>query len=92
MGPLSISLSTKFQVNHLWILAFFKSDLMFIHNFLFSLFIFGGAGLVSRNKYHYGFFSASIKLPSGLTSGVVVAFYVSLFFFIVLCLAYLFGA
>lgn len=36
-----------------------------------------GAGLVSRNKYHYGFFSASIKLPSGLTSGVVVAFYLS---------------
>ncbi|XP_038892286.1 probable xyloglucan endotransglucosylase/hydrolase protein 33 isoform X2 [Benincasa hispida] len=36
-----------------------------------------GAGLVSRNKYHYGFFSASIKLPAGLTSGVVVAFYLS---------------
>lgn len=36
-----------------------------------------GAGLVSRNKYYYGFFSAAIKLPSGLSSGVVVAFYLS---------------
>ncbi|KAJ7953637.1 Xyloglucan endotransglucosylase/hydrolase [Quillaja saponaria] len=36
-----------------------------------------GAGLVSQNKYYYGFFSAAIKLPSGLSSGVVVAFYLS---------------
>ncbi|XP_021300038.1 probable xyloglucan endotransglucosylase/hydrolase protein 33 [Herrania umbratica] len=36
-----------------------------------------GSGLVSRNKYYYGFFSATIKLPAGLTSGVVVAFYLS---------------
>ncbi|XP_059649004.1 probable xyloglucan endotransglucosylase/hydrolase protein 33 [Cornus florida] len=36
-----------------------------------------GSGLVSRNKYHHGFFSAAIKLPSGFTSGVVVAFYLS---------------
>ncbi|OMO78197.1 Glycoside hydrolase, family 16 [Corchorus capsularis] len=36
-----------------------------------------GSGLVSKNKYHYGFFSAAIKLPAGLTSGVVVAFYLS---------------
>ncbi|KAH0991645.1 hypothetical protein GBA52_003128 [Prunus armeniaca] len=36
-----------------------------------------GSGLVSVNKYHYGFFSAAIKLPAGLTSGVVVAFYLS---------------
>ncbi|KAL3572272.1 hypothetical protein D5086_026176 [Populus alba] len=34
-----------------------------------------GSGLVSRNKYYYGFFSAAIKLPSGLSPGVVVAFY-----------------
>ncbi|KAK6277081.1 hypothetical protein POUND7_017404, partial [Theobroma cacao] len=34
-----------------------------------------GSGLVSRRKYYYGFFSAAIKLPAGLTSGVVVAFY-----------------
>lgn len=40
---------------------------------------FKGAGLVSKNKYYYGFFSAAIKLPSGLSSGVVVAFYVSSF-------------
>ncbi|KAK6257790.1 hypothetical protein QUC31_001249 [Theobroma cacao] len=36
-----------------------------------------GSGLVSRRKYYYGFFSAAIKLPAGLTSGVVVAFYLS---------------
>ncbi|XAR65055.1 Xyloglucan:xyloglucosyl transferase, partial [Bertholletia excelsa] len=36
-----------------------------------------GSGLVSYNKYNYGFFSAGIKLPSGFTSGVVVAFYLS---------------
>lgn len=36
-----------------------------------------GSGLVSRSKYHYGFFSAAVKLPAGLSSGVVVAFYVS---------------
>ncbi|KAL4639132.1 hypothetical protein ACB092_03G195800 [Castanea dentata] len=36
-----------------------------------------GAGLVSKNKYYYGFFSAAIKLPSGFSSGVVVAFYLS---------------
>ncbi|KAJ8759002.1 hypothetical protein K2173_003240 [Erythroxylum novogranatense] len=36
-----------------------------------------GSGLASRSKYYYGFFSAAIKLPVGLTSGVVVAFYLS---------------
>ncbi|RVW47281.1 putative xyloglucan endotransglucosylase/hydrolase protein 33 [Vitis vinifera] len=36
-----------------------------------------GSGLVSQSKYYYGFFSAAIKLPSGYTSGVVVAFYMS---------------
>lgn len=36
-----------------------------------------GSGLVSRNKYYHGFFSAAIKLPSGLSSGVVLAFYLS---------------
>ncbi|KAK9277744.1 hypothetical protein L1049_007291 [Liquidambar formosana] len=36
-----------------------------------------GSGLVSQNKYHYGFFSAAIKLPAGFSSGVVVAFYMS---------------
>ncbi|PON98932.1 Xyloglucan endotransglucosylase/hydrolase [Trema orientale] len=36
-----------------------------------------GSGLASKNKYYYGFFSAAIKLPSGLSSGVVVAFYLS---------------
>ncbi|XP_004297640.1 PREDICTED: probable xyloglucan endotransglucosylase/hydrolase protein 33 [Fragaria vesca subsp. vesca] len=36
-----------------------------------------GSGLASVNKYHYGFFSAAIKLPPGDSSGVVVAFYLS---------------
>lgn len=36
-----------------------------------------GSGLVSKNKYYFGFFSAAIKLPSGLSPGVVVAFYLS---------------
>ncbi|KAG4162693.1 hypothetical protein ERO13_D01G130100v2 [Gossypium hirsutum] len=36
-----------------------------------------GSGLASWNKYNYRFFSAAIKLPAGLTSGVVVAFYLS---------------
>ncbi|KAL3654074.1 hypothetical protein CASFOL_003755 [Castilleja foliolosa] len=31
-----------------------------------------GSGLVSKNKYYYGFFNAAIKLPAGFTSGVVV--------------------
>ncbi|KAI3452746.1 hypothetical protein Pfo_009409, partial [Paulownia fortunei] len=34
-----------------------------------------GSGLVSKNKYYYGFFNAAIKLPAGFTSGVVVAYY-----------------
>ncbi|CAI0386403.1 unnamed protein product [Linum tenue] len=42
-----------------------------------SSIIFAGAGLASKNKYYYGFFSAAIKLPSGLSPGVVVAFYLS---------------
>ncbi|XP_027347546.1 probable xyloglucan endotransglucosylase/hydrolase protein 33 isoform X2 [Abrus precatorius] len=36
-----------------------------------------GSGLASQSRYYYGFFSAAIKLPSGLSSGVVVAFYLS---------------
>ncbi|QCD82270.1 xyloglucan:xyloglucosyl transferase [Vigna unguiculata] len=36
-----------------------------------------GSGLVSQRRYNYGFFSAAIKLPSGLSPGVVVAFYLS---------------
>ncbi|CAI9756271.1 unnamed protein product [Fraxinus pennsylvanica] len=36
-----------------------------------------GSGLMSKNKYKYGFFSAAMKLPAGFTSGVVVAFYLS---------------
>nr|GLL49905.1 probable xyloglucan endotransglucosylase/hydrolase protein 33 [Ipomoea trifida] len=36
-----------------------------------------GSGLVSKDRYYYGFFNAALKLPAGFTSGVVVAFYMS---------------
>ncbi|KAL6906314.1 hypothetical protein ACP4OV_003915 [Aristida adscensionis] len=36
-----------------------------------------GSGFVSKSAYHYGYFSASIKLPDDYTAGVVVAFYLS---------------
>ncbi|GJW23314.1 probable xyloglucan endotransglucosylase/hydrolase protein 33, partial [Tanacetum coccineum] len=36
-----------------------------------------GSGLISKNRYYHGFFSAAIKLPAGFTSGVVLAFYMS---------------
>ncbi|XP_077237782.1 putative xyloglucan endotransglucosylase/hydrolase protein 30 [Tasmannia lanceolata] len=36
-----------------------------------------GSGFISSNQYQHGFFSASIKLPSDYTAGVVVAFYTS---------------
>ncbi|XP_076927614.1 putative xyloglucan endotransglucosylase/hydrolase protein 33 [Bidens hawaiensis] len=36
-----------------------------------------GSGLVSKQRYYHGFFSAAIKLPAGFTSGEVLAFYVS---------------
>ncbi|KAL8249919.1 hypothetical protein R6Q59_006787 [Mikania micrantha] len=36
-----------------------------------------GSGLVSKDRYHYGFFSVAIKLPMGDTSGLVLAFYMS---------------
>ncbi|KAG1362006.1 Xyloglucan endotransglucosylase/hydrolase [Cocos nucifera] len=38
---------------------------------------YSGAGFISSDLYHHGFFSASIKLPSDYTAGVVVAFYTS---------------
>ncbi|KAJ4776831.1 Xyloglucan endotransglucosylase/hydrolase [Rhynchospora pubera] len=36
-----------------------------------------GSGFISSDMYQYGLFSASIKLPSDYTAGVVVAFYTS---------------
>ncbi|CAD5196610.1 unnamed protein product [Musa acuminata subsp. malaccensis] len=42
-----------------------------------SLNRYSGSGFVSNDMYHHGFFSASIKLPSDYTAGVVVAFYTS---------------
>lgn len=49
-----------------------------MRKFIYSVDLFAGAGLVSKNTYHYGFFSARLKLPAGFASGVVVAFYVSM--------------
>lgn len=36
-----------------------------------------GSGLATKNKFYHGFFNAALKLPSGFTSGVVIAFYLS---------------
>jgi len=47
----------------------------FVHLFIKCVLL--GSGLVSQSRYSYGFFSAAIKLPTGLSPGVVVAFYVS---------------
>ncbi|KAI0489230.1 hypothetical protein KFK09_029072 [Dendrobium nobile] len=38
---------------------------------------YSGSGFISSDIYYHGFFSASIKLPSDYTAGVVVAFYMS---------------
>ncbi|XP_039122455.1 probable xyloglucan endotransglucosylase/hydrolase protein 30 [Dioscorea cayenensis subsp. rotundata] len=38
---------------------------------------YSGSGFISSDLYQYGLFSASIKLPSDYTAGVVVAFYTS---------------
>ncbi|XP_074582984.1 putative xyloglucan endotransglucosylase/hydrolase protein 30 [Curcuma longa] len=38
---------------------------------------YSGSGFISSDLYHHGFFSASIRLPSDYTAGVVVAFYTS---------------
>lgn len=46
--------------------------------------MFVGSGFVSQDVYLHGFFSASIKLPSDYTAGVVVAFYVSILFYLLL--------
>ncbi|CAL9066496.1 unnamed protein product, partial [Musa banksii] len=42
-----------------------------------SLNRYSGSGFISSDLYDHGFFSASIKLPSDYTAGVVVAFYTS---------------
>ncbi|KAL7111160.1 hypothetical protein ACP275_05G070400 [Erythranthe tilingii] len=39
-----------------------------------------GSGIISSDYYMYGFFSASIKMPSRYTAGIVVAFYMCIFF------------
>ncbi|KAL6909356.1 hypothetical protein ACP4OV_001637 [Aristida adscensionis] len=36
-----------------------------------------GAGFISSDYYHHGFFSAAVRLPADHTAGVVVAFYLS---------------
>ncbi|GER43679.1 xyloglucan endotransglucosylase/hydrolase 14 [Striga asiatica] len=38
---------------------------------------FSGSGIISSDYYNYGFFSASIKMPSEHTAGICVAFYTS---------------
>lgn len=51
-------------------------DLLLLSRFSDDL-IFAGSGFASNDLYLHGFFSASIKLPSDYSAGVVVAFYVS---------------
>ncbi|XP_061372336.1 probable xyloglucan endotransglucosylase/hydrolase protein 33 [Gastrolobium bilobum] len=60
--------------------AFGASNIKFLSNgsmATLALDKISGSGLVSQSRYYYGFFSAAIKLPAGLSSGVVVAFYLS---------------
>lgn len=38
---------------------------------------YSGSGFISSDMYQYGLFSASVKLPSDYTAGIVVAFYMS---------------
>lgn len=54
-------------------------SILLIFAFLLLSSLFSGSGFVSQDLYLHGFFSASIKLPSDYTAGVVVAFYVSFF-------------
>ena len=53
---------------------FIHSDSKTVH---LSLDESSGSGFVSHDLYQNGYFSASIKLPSDYTAGVVVAFYLS---------------
>lgn len=56
----------------------FKTVIVFLTLICFRV-LGSGSGLVSKDRYHHGFFSVGIKLPMGDTSGVVLAFYVSYF-------------
>jgi len=60
-----------------WSLFFFYFCHVFSFSFLFFWAVISGSGFVSHDLYLHGYFSASIKLPSDYTAGVVVAFYVS---------------
>ncbi|XP_065875474.1 probable xyloglucan endotransglucosylase/hydrolase protein 33 [Euphorbia lathyris] len=70
----NVSISQQFST------SFGASNVKFLNNgsssFL-TLNKYSGSGLASKSKYYNGFFSAAIKLPAGLSSGVVVAFYMS---------------
>ncbi|XP_058743141.1 probable xyloglucan endotransglucosylase/hydrolase protein 27 isoform X2 [Vicia villosa] len=50
-----------------------------VHVCIFGFDVFSGFGFASQDIYLHGYFSASIKLPSDYTAGIVVAFYVNLF-------------
>ncbi|WCJ38406.1 Xyloglucan endotransglucosylase/hydrolase [Euphorbia peplus] len=70
----NVSISQQFST------SFGASNVKFLNNgssSTIALDKFSGSGLASKSKYYYGFFSAAIKLPAGLSSGVVVAFYMS---------------
>ncbi|XP_058743144.1 uncharacterized protein LOC131615957 isoform X4 [Vicia villosa] len=46
-----------------------------VHVCIFGFDVFSGFGFASQDIYLHGYFSASIKLPSDYTAGIVVAFY-----------------
>ncbi|KAG8383166.1 hypothetical protein BUALT_Bualt05G0156300 [Buddleja alternifolia] len=71
---------TRVSVNQSYSVSFGSSNVRVTNNGTsvdLSLDKSSGSGLVSKNKYYYGFFNAALKLPSGFTSGVVVAYYLS---------------
>lgn len=73
----------KSSGNLTYILKFFSTynvSIFFHFGFICFFLVFLGSGLVSKNKYNFGFFNAALKLPSGFTSGVVVAYYVRIRF------------
>ena len=80
MGNLFIFLLIKEQV----FIPFNTRHVIETRYYIFEYFneinCFIGSGFMSHDLYLHGFFSASIKLPSDYTAGVVVAFYVSFFF------------
>lgn len=78
MGPMLILVWTRNQVIISKIISETVTENSYILIFCLCFISKTGSGIVSKNKYYYGFFNAAMKLPAGFTSGIVIAFYVSL--------------